>query len=220
MNVATFFSGGFGSIEFALKYQKIDHNVLIACEVDEAARESYLLNHKKPKEFPEDIAKFNGRKYKDQIDLAHFSPPCQSYSLAGSREGETCERGNLMYETVRIIDEIRPRMFTIENVIGLISSGNTLKNIVNDLKSLGYQISVHKMNAKDYGTPQSRNRVFIVGFYGTGAVFSTPPKRPLKLCIGDLLEQNVDKKYYLSQKALNGFKNKKGFTFNPRYLKR
>lgn len=221
LKVATFFSGGFGSIEFALKYQEMSHDVLVACEFEKDARKSYLNNHPDPIcEFEKDIRNFKGAKYKDQIDLAHFSPPCTSYSLAGNREGENCSiNGDLMNETVRVIDEMRPKMFTVENVIGLISSGDTLNNIVLDLKNLGYQVSVHKLNAKDYGTPQSRNRVFIVGFYGTGATFSTPPKKKLKLCIGDLLEKDIDKKYYLSAKLLRGFKKKKGCfkgKFNPK----
>jgi len=209
LKVMTFFSGGFGSIELAMKYEKIDHEILVACEIDEAARESYLLNHGEPtREFPNDITKFNGQKYKDEVDLMHLSPPCQSYSTAGNREGESCIRGNLMYEAVRVIDEVRPKIFTIENVPGLISSGNTLKNIISDLKAIGYQVSWHKMSAEDYGSPQTRGRVFIVGFYGTGATFPTPQKQKLGVCIGDLLEQNVDKKYYLSQKALDGFSAK------------
>ncbi|MDD5360465.1 MAG: DNA cytosine methyltransferase [Sulfurovaceae bacterium] len=94
LKVATAFSGGFGSIEFALKYNNIPHEIVFACEYAEPQRKSYLLNHGMPTvEFCKDIKDLDGTKYKGMIDLYHLSPPCQSYSLAGNRCGALDDRG-------------------------------------------------------------------------------------------------------------------------------
>ena len=96
IKVMTAFSGGFGSIEFALKYENIEHEIVAACEWLDPQRKSYLLNHGEPtSNFYKDIRDLDGTKYKGEIDLYHLSPPCQSYSLAGQRGGAADERGGL-----------------------------------------------------------------------------------------------------------------------------
>lgn len=209
LKVATAFSGGFGSIEMALKYDDEPHEVVFACEWMDAQRKSYLINHGEPaSNFYKDIRDLDGTKYKGQIDLYHLSPPCQSYSMAGSRGGADDERGGLMFEAIKSIDEVQPKMFTIENVRGLLSSngGEDWNNILRDIKSLkNYSISYGVMNAKDQGTPQNRERVFIVGFRGKASMMPFPKIIKLDKCLADLLEDNVDDKYYLSEKMLAGF---------------
>ena len=209
LKVATAFSGGFGSVELALKYLEIDHEVVFACEWAKAQRESYLLNHGEPtSNFYEDIRELDGTKYTGEIDYYHLSPPCQSYSLAGSRGGAADDRGGLMFEAIKSIDEVQPKMFSVENVRGLLSSNNgeDWKNILKDFNSLkGYTISWGIMNAKEQGTPQNRERVFIVGFRGDGAKMSFPKRKELKLRIKDILEHDVDEKYFLSKKMLDCF---------------
>jgi len=209
LKVATAFSGGFGSVEFALKYLDIKHEVVFAVEYMKPQRESYISNHGEPtSSFYEDIKEFKGTKYKDEIDYFHLSPPCQSYSMAGSRGGTADERGGLMFEAIRAIDEVQPKMFTVENVRGLLSSNNgeDWKAILKDFKSLkGYTILWGIMNAKEQGTPQNRERVFIVGFRANCMLFDFPQKQQLKYKLFDLLEDDVDEKYFLSEKMLNGF---------------
>ena len=209
LKVASAFSGGFGSQIFALKYLGIEYEEIFSCEWMKPQRESYLLNHGEPtSNFYEDICELDGKKYKGKIDYYHLSPPCQEYSMAGNRGGADTDKGQLMFQAIKSIDEVQPKMFTVENVRGLLSSNNgeDWKNILKDFNSLkGYTISWGIMNAKEQGTPQNRERVFIVGFRGTGAKMSFPPRQPLKYVLKDLLEDEVDGKYFLSQKMLDGF---------------
>ena len=209
MKVATAFSGGFGSVEFALKYLNIKHEVVFACEWMKPQRESYILNHGEPtSNFYEDICNLDGNKYKGEIDYYHLSPPCQEYSMAGNRGGADTDKGQLMFQAIKSIDEVQPKMFSVENVRGLLSSngGEDWKNILKDFKSLkGYTISWGIMNAKEQGTPQNRERVFIVGFRGTGAKMSFPKRVPLQYVLKDLLEDEVDEKYFLSEKTIKMF---------------
>jgi len=217
LKVATAFSGGFGSVEFALKYLDIPHEVVFACEWMKPQRESYILNHGEPiSNFYEDIRTLDGIKYKGEIYYYHLSPPCQSYSIAGSRGGAADDRGGLMFEAIKSIDEVQPKMFSVENVKGLLSSngGEDWKNIIRDFKSLkGYTISWGVMNAKEQGTPQNRERVFIVGFRGQSPQFSFPPRKELDVFLYHLLEDYVDEKYFLKPKTVEKFifcENEKG----------
>lgn len=207
--VASAFSGGFGSQIFALKYLNIEYEEVFAVEYMKPQKESYISNHGEPtSNFYEDIKEFKGTKYKGEIDYFHLSPPCQSYSMAGSRGGAADDRGGLMFEAIRAIDEVQPKMFTVENVRGLLSSNNgeDWKAILKDFKSLkGYTISWGIMNAKEQGTPQNRERVFIVGFRANCMLFDFPQKQQLKYKLFDLLEDDVDEKYFLSKKMLDGF---------------
>jgi len=215
LKVATCFSGGFGSVELALKYENIPHEVVFACEWLEPQRKSYIQNHGEPtSSFYRDIRDLDGTKYKGKIDYLHLSPPCQSYSLAGQRGGASDERGGLMFETIRVIDEVQPKIFTIENVKGLLSSngGEDWRNIMRDLKSLpGYTITYGVINAKEQGTPQNRERVFIVGFRANSQMMPFPERIPLDKCLADVLEDDVNEKYYLSEKAISGFIRKESY---------
>jgi len=224
LRLATFFSGGFGTPELALKYLNINFENCIACEYDAYARESYIKNHGLPSlEMSHDIFEFDGKKYLSMIDLAHFSPECVDYSSAGKRKGEEGRSGGQYDKTIEIIRDMKPKMIIIENVANFAHQfKDVMDRVIGELKEVGYQVSWHIMSASDYGTPQTRKRVFIVGFLGTGVHFNTPQKIKLDTCIGDLLEDNVSDKYYLSEKALNGFKKKTekqggiGFMFRPR----
>ena len=222
------FSGGFGTAEFALKYLGVPHEIVGASEYDpfdkrQWAREAYLQNHGEPTlGLFGDIMKVDGTQMKGTVDFCHFSPPCQEYSTMGNQGGIESPRGMLSHEPVRLIGEIEPEFFIIENVANFAGAkfAKDMEGIKDDLTALGYQVSHHLMNAYDYGTPQSRNRVFIVGFKGEGERFNTPLKVPLTSSIGDLLEENVDKKYYITQEALDGFKVKtqektNSYSFKP-----
>jgi len=203
LRVASAFSGGFGSVEFALKYLGIEHEVVFACEWMKPQRESYILNHGEPtSNFYEDICNLDGTKYKGKIDYYHLSPPCQEYSMAGNRGGADTDKGQLMFQAIKSIDEVQPKMFSVENVRGLLSSngGEDWKNILKDFNSLkGYTISWGIVNAKEQGTPQNRERVFIVGFRGQAPDMSFPQRQPLKYVLKDLLEDEVKDKYFIKK---------------------
>jgi len=209
LRVASVFSGGFGSTIFAFKYENIDFEEVFAVEWMKPQRKSHILNHGMPTSaFYEDATQFDAKKYKGQIDLLQLSPPCQSYSLAGNRGGAADNRGDLMFRAIEIIDHVQPKQFFIENVKGLLSSngGEDWKNILRDVRSLkGYTVTWGVMNAKDQGTPQNRERVFIVGFRGECMPMPFPKRIKLDKCLADVLEEVVDEKYYLSDKMMSGF---------------
>ncbi len=134
-------------------------------------------------------------------DILFAGFPCQPFSIIGSRLGFEDTRGTLFFEIARILDAKRPRAFVLENVKQLVGhdGGRTLKHILETLATLGYTNTHFKvLNALDYGVPQKRERVFIVGFLD--AVVHTWPQRPTRVqTLDDILEKEVDKFYYASE---------------------
>lgn len=124
------------------------------------------------KHFPEhfnygDITQINPATLPD-FDLLTGGFPCQAFSIAGKRQGFNDTRGTLFFDIARILKEKRPRNFILENVKGLLShdNGRTFKTIITTLTELGYCVEWQVLNAKDFGVPQNRERVFIVGHFG------------------------------------------------------
>ncbi len=212
LRIASAFSGGFGSLNFALKYENIPHEEIFAVEWMKPQRECYELNHGKPTHgFYEDIRGFDGTPFKGIIDLYHLSPVCTEFSMAGNRGGLNTLEGNLMFESIRSIDEVQPRIFTVENVAALTSSngGEDWKEVLKAFRSLkGYSISWGKMNAKHYGGIQNRHRIFIVGFRADCQMMPFPQRVKRQYKLADFLEDEVDEKYYLSEKMLKNFYRK------------
>ena len=210
IRVATLFSG-VGTPEQSLKHLKVEHETVFACEIDKYARITYLANNQEPKTFYDDVYNIDGKIYKDQIDILIGGSPCQSFSIAGKRMGTSCPRGNLIYEYFRIVEESKPKVFIYENVKGFLSIdkidkkekyGETFKNFVQSFKELGYTIYYEILNTKDYEVPQNRERIYIVGFRDE-VEFEFAPKQELKLRLKDMLVDEVDKKYHLSQEAIS-----------------
>ena len=129
--------------------------------------------------------------------------PCQSFSMIGKRKGLEDPRGNLFFEFARLVDEIRPKVFIFENVKGLVShnNGETWKIMENKLKELGYTYYKQVLNAKNYGIPQSRDRLFVVGFLEKQD-FKFPEPIPLTTTMQDFLIDNPDAKYFLPEKGI------------------
>ena len=212
IRVATLFSG-VGTPEQSLKHLKVEHETVFACEIDKYARITYLANNQEPKTFYDDVYNIDGNKYKDQIDILIGGSPCQSFSIAGKRMGTSCPRGNLIYEYFRIVEEVKPKVFIYENVKGFLSIdkidkkekyGETFKNFVQSFKELGYTIYYEILNTKDYGVPQNRERIYIVGFKDE-VEFEFAPKEELKLRLKDMLEDEVDEKYLLNQELVSKY---------------
>jgi len=134
-------------------------------EIDKYAIQTYQkhFNHKNYG----DIKKINPKELPD-FELLCGGFPCQSFSIAGKRLGFEDTRGTLFFDVVRILKEKQPRFFLLENVKGLLSheSGNTFKTIITSLAELGYSVEWQVLNAKNFGVPQNRERVFIVGHLG------------------------------------------------------
>ena len=213
MKVGTDFSG-IGSPEMALKYLNIDFESVFACEIDKYARQSFQQLHN-PKTFYNDITTRNHKEVK-QLDLYVAGFPCQSFSMAGKRKGFDEARGTLFFNVADFIKFNQPKVFVLENVKGLLNhdKGKTFQTIVDILSNgggtqngqigfdmfddgLGYHIYYKVLNTKDFGIPQNRERIFIVGFKDFRD-FSFPKPMELKLKLVDILQDNP--KYALSGK--------------------
>lgn len=205
LKVATLFSG-IGTPEQSLKHLKVEHETVFACEIDKYARNTYLANNQEPKTFYDDVYNIDGNKYKDQIDILIGGSPCQSFSIAGKRMGTSCPKGELIYEYFRIVEELKPKVFVYENVKGFLSidKGETFKNFVQSFKELGYTTYHQVLNTKDYGVPQNRERIYIVGFKDN-VDFHFQEKQELKLRLKDMLEDNVDSKYLLNHELVEKY---------------
>jgi DNA (cytosine-5)-methyltransferase 1 len=138
------------------------------------------------------------------VDLLVGGSPCQSFSMVGKRAGLKDTRGTLFYDFARIINECRPKVFIFENVKGLLShdDGKTWRVIQDVFHSLGYTIFSQTMNSKNYGIPQHRERIFVVGFRKKNHGFTFPAPINLETTMQDFLEDFTDSKYFLGGKGI------------------
>ena len=171
-------------------------------------RQSYLANYPISEDrFHWNVTFLEGRPYRDKVDLFVGGSPCQSFSLVGKQMGLSDTRGTLFYEYARLVSEIRPKCFIYENVRALLSNdgGRTWKTMAKVFTDLGYDWKHQVLNAKDYGIPQNRERVFVVGFrrdLGVGNRFEFPKPRNLATTMQDYLLDIVPGKYYLPEKGV------------------
>ena len=177
-------------------------------------KETYFANYDiDDSRWYDDIKYLNAKKFEGKVDLFVGGSPCQSFSVNGKRAGLQDTRGTLFYEYARIINESKPKVFIYENVRGMLNhdKGNTWKIIREVFDSLNYNVFLQKidgietptLNAKDYGIPQNRERLFVVGFRRDLGIskFDFPKREQLTTTIFDYLEPSVDAKYYLAKKG-------------------
>jgi len=206
LRVGSFFSG-IGAFEKALERLEIPHRTVFYCEIDKYASKSYSLIHNVPESLNLwDITKVNEQELPD-FDLMTWGFPCTDISVAGKQEGFINVDGNktrsgLYYDGLRILKHKMPKYSIIENVKNLTSEKfrPIFNQILCDLEDAGYHSYYEVLNAKDYGIPQNRERVFIVSIrkdIDQGFMFPQPFDNGLRL--KDLLEDEVDEKYYISQ---------------------
>ena len=209
---------GVGVFDQALKRLGIDYETIFACDMDKYARKTFIHNYGEPKYYPENV--YDREIPKESLDIYMTSPPCQAFSLAGKRKGEEDKRGILFYNSHEFIKKNNPRYFIFENVKGLLSddNGKTFARWIDYLggksvngnpvifpheESVSYHVYHKVLNAKNYGVPQNRERVFIIGIRDDpDNNFSFPKEIPLIKRLKDILEENVDEKYYLSDKQI------------------
>lgn len=253
--------GGIGACSKALERLRIDYEIVDYVEIDKYAVKSFNAMHNTNFE-PQDICEWD----KDiECDLIMHGSPCQDFSLAGKQAGGdegSGTRSSLMYETLRIVEKLKPKYVIWENVKNVISKKHkhNFDNYLERMEELGYTNYYQVLNAKDYGIPQNRERVFTVSILGNESynfpkedmqecevinplqgisgkswqfeqnvysensilrslkagggsgnipkvieTFVFPPKQELKLKLKDMLENEVDEKYYLSNKMVNFF---------------
>ncbi len=187
---------GIGGIR--LGFESVGGQCVFSSEFDEDACTTYKANFG---EHPAgDITKIDAKDIPD-FDVLLGGFPCQAFSIIGKKEGfanETC--GTLFFDIERILKEKRPKAFMLENVRNLTAhdGGNTFKTIKEHLEALGYHVHAKVLNALDFGPPQKRERIIIVGFLDD-VDFEFPEPIPIeeRLTLEDVLENNVDSKYYV-----------------------
>lgn len=204
IRIGTMFSG-IGAIEYALKRLNLKSEIQFACDIDKFVKQSYFANYEiAESNWYKDVHDINGKKYKGKLDLLVGGSPCQSFSMVGKRRGFDDTRGTLFYEFARVVKESQPNVFIFENVKGLVNhdNGNTFETIKATFDELGYKYFYQVLNAKNYGIPQHRERIFVIGFKDKNTEFSFPEPIKLEHKMQDFLEDYTDTKYYLKEKGI------------------
>lgn len=232
---------GVGAFEQSLVRLGVNFKNIYAADWDRYARQTYLLNFEEPEYYVKDVHDTPIKELTDKhgsLDIAMFSPPCQAFSMAGKRLGKDDKRGVLFFNSLEFIKENKPRYFIFENVKGLLSHDKVDKNAVygrtfqewsNYLggksvngvhtffpyeDSVPYHIYFQVLNAKHYGIPQNRERIFIIGIRDDeDNNFQFPKPIPLEKRLKDVLESEVDEKYFLSDNMIDNL-----ITYNKRQV--
>ena len=241
LKVGSDFSG-VGAFNQALRRLGIQYEEIFACDMDKFARQTFIHNYGEPGYYPSNV--YDREIPSESLDIYMTSPPCQAFSLAGKRLGKDDKRGILFFNSHEFIQVNKPRYFIFENVKGLLSDdgGKTFSEWVNMLggKSVNgvavlfpyddcvpYHLYWKVLNAKEHGVPQNRERVFLIGIRDdSDNTFRWPIEEHLTKRLKDVLEEQVDDKYFLSDKMINGFlahnkrhieeKNQDGFNWKPK----
>lgn len=199
---------GIGACSKALTNLGIEHEIVDAVEIDKYAVKSFNAIHGTNFE-PQDITKWD----KDiECDLIMHGSPCQDFSVAGKGAGgdkDSGTRSSLMYETLRIVEKVKPKYVIWENVKNLLSKKHrhNFDAYLEAMERLGYHSQYQVLNAKDYGVPQNRERVFTVSIRNDlNADFKFPEPQELTIRLKDVLEPQVDEKYYLSDEQTKRLK--------------
>lgn len=186
---------------FRLALEELGAKCVFSSEIDKFCQQTYQANFgAKP---PGDITKIDLHNI-PQFDLLCAGFPCQSFSIAGKRKGFDDPRGILINNVYEILKMHQPKAFLLENVKGLVShnKGETFKEIIKSLINCGYAVTYTVLKASDYGLPQIRPRLYIVGLKDAESMYKFEFPQPILLTknVGSILEENVDPKYTLSDK--------------------
>lgn len=203
--VVSLFSGAGG---LDLGFHKAGFDIIWANDFDKYAVQTYKRNFKN-KIILDDINNIDFSII-PSADVVIGGFPCQPFSMMGSELGFEDTRGTVFFTVATIINKMidrgeKPKVVVLENVRRLLThdGGNTFKVIKHVLEhQLEYKVFYKVLNSSDYGVPQTRNRIFIVCFDDKGVNFNFPQKLELKQTMQDLLEKNVDEKYFLSDRLL------------------
>ena len=230
---------GIGAFNQALIRLGIKYKEIFACDMDKYARQTFIHNYGAPEYYPTNV--YEREIPKESLDIYMTSPPCQAFSLAGKRLGKDDKRGILFFNSHEFIKVNKPRYFIFENVKGLLSDdgGKTFQEWVNMLGgksvngvpvlfpyegAVSYHLYWKVLNAKNHGIPQNRERVFLIGIRDdSDNNFQFPIEEYLTKRLKDVLENEVNDKYFLSKQLLSYFANHKeihkergnGFKFEP-----
>ena len=205
IRLGTSFSG-IGAIEQAFRRLGLNSQIQFAGDIDENCKKAYFAKYPITEDrWHTDVHDFDASKYNGEIDLFVGGAPCQAFSLRGKHGGFEDTRGTLFREFARIVKECQPKVFIFENVKGMLShdKGRTWQVIKNTFEDYcGYQIYYQVLNGKDYGIPQSRERIYCIGFKEE-TDFKYPAPIALERKLYDFLDKSFDPKYLLKQKGVN-----------------
>lgn len=165
-------------------------------------KQTYLANYNiNENRFFYDVRLLDGTKFKNKVDLFVGGSPCQAFSIMGYKKGFEDTRGTLFYEYARLIKEIEPKVFIFENVQGLLKhdNGKTWDIIQKVFNSLGYNISYRVLDSKDFGIPQTRRRLIVVGFKDNKININEPKTIKLKYTMQDFLETTTKYGNFISK---------------------
>ena len=202
---------GIGAFEKALKNINVKYKLINYCEIDKYASKSYSIIHNVNEGLNlGDISKINISKLSQDIDIITHGSPCTNYSVAGKGDGGDKNSGtasSLMWNTVEIVKHVRPKYIVWENVKNVLSKKHkhNFEQYINDLKELGYTSYYQILNAKDFGIPQNRERIFCISILGVHTPYEFPIGFPLQYRLKDFLEKNIDEKYYLPKEIQDRF---------------
>ncbi len=200
---------GIGGIRLGFENAfKKNASFIFSSEIDKYAKITYNENFG---EVPHgDITKITPEEISDfDILLAGF--PCQPFSNAGLKKGFNDTRGTLFFDIARIVEFHKPKVVFLENVKGFKNhnKGNTFKTIKESLEKLGYKVFSKILNAKNFGVPQNRERIYIIGFLNNDIDFKFPNGTKKNVKVGSILDENVDDRYTISDKLWAGHKRRK-----------
>lgn len=222
---------GVGAFNQALMRLGINYQELFACDMDKYARQTFIHNYGEPEYYPMNV--YDREIPSESLDIYMTSPPCQAFSMAGKRLGKEDERGILFFNSLEFIRVNKPRFFIFENVKGLLSHdkenkkdkiGRTFQEWIDYLGgksvngittmmpidgSVPYHLHYKVLNAKKHGVPQNRERVFLIGIRDDqDNTFTWPEEEELTKRLKDVLENEVEDKYFLSEKMLQYIENR------------
>ncbi len=197
---------GMGGIR--IPFEELGGKCVFTSEFDKFAQDTYTENFA---EIPSgDITTIDTKEIPPfDILLAGF--PCQPFSNAGLKKGFEDTRGTLFFDIARIVKHHKPKVLFLENVKGFKShdKGNTFNTLKSTLEDLGYKVFTEVLNAKDFGVPQNRERIYIIAFADHDIDFKHPRPTNKKVRVGDILDKDVDDKYTISDKLWAGHQRRK-----------
>lgn len=230
LRVGSDFSG-VGAFNQALNRLGVKYEEVFACDMDKYARQTFIHNYGEPEYYPMNV--YDREIPKESLDIYMTSPPCQAFSMAGKRLGKEDKRGILFFNSLEFIKVNKPRFFIFENVKGLLSHdkenkkdkiGRTFQEWIDYLggKSVNgiatmmpiedfvpYHLHWKVLNAKKHGVPQNRERVFLIGIRDDqDNTFTWPEEDELTKRLKDVLDSEVDDKYFLSEKQFDSVLNR------------
>ena len=212
IRLATSFSG-IGAIEYAMKRLGLNTKIVFAGDINANCKKTYFANYNiEEDQCHTDIHDFNAKPFRNQVDLFVGGAPCQAFSIVGDQRGFEDTRGTLFREFARVVKECQPKVFIFENVQGLFKhdNGRTWDVIRKTFEDYcGYDVHYQLLNARDYGVPQTRERLYCIGFRRK-TEFKYPAPIQLKYRMYDFMEDYTDTDYFFESDGCKYLSNNEG----------